>query len=938
MKKNDNKDIVVKGAREHNLKDIDVQIPRDSLTVITGLSGSGKSSLAFDTIYAEGQRRYVESLSHYARQFLGLMQKPDIDQIDGLSPSIVIEQRGFSHNPRSTVGTITEIYDYLRLFFARVGKVYCPHCDIRIESQHKQAILRQVKDTLKDKRVIILAPLIREKKGEYKKLFEKIKKEGYLRVKVDGDYYLSEEYPELDKKKKHSIYAVVDRIKNTNDNAERLSDSVELALKMGEGLVIIEDHDTKEEILFSEHFSCSKCGYSLAEISPRFFSFNSPFGACPECEGIGFRKELDLELMVDPQITIGQNPFLPFKSKTSAGYYSGIINSIIKAYNIDPNKKFYELTEKEQNYFLYGSDRKIDIEITSSKYKEVWKRKAKAEGFATRIERLHRETDSDDSRKKLEKYMRMQLCETCGGTRLNEKARAVRINDKNIPQIAALSVEESIKFVKTVKLTTNEKLIAKQIFREISSRLLFLQNVGLGYLTLDRLAYTLSGGEYQRIRLATQLGTGLVGVLYVLDEPTIGLHQKDNQKLLKTLTGLRDLGNTVLVVEHDEDTIRQADHVIDMGPGAGIHGGEVVFSGNVKQLLKSKESLTAKYLNGKKKVHADKGDRIKKPDYIELKGCIGHNLKNIDVEIPTGNFTVITGVSGSGKSTLVNDTLYPMLKKHLLGSNVRPLRNKGIKIPDSIKKVVMIDQMPIGKTPRSNPATYTGLFTHIRQLLAKVKDAKVRGYKIGRFSFNVKGGRCEACEGQGIKKIEMQFLPDVYIECEECHGTRYNKETLEIKYKGKNIAQILDMTIEEALEFFDAHNALKRKLQTLNDVGLSYMHLGQAATTLSGGEAQRVKLSTELSRVSSGDTIYILDEPTTGLHFDDVSKLIGVLDRLVSRGNTVVVIEHNLDVIRFADHIIDLGPDGGEGGGEVLYQGNLEGIRKSKRSYTKEFV
>ena len=657
----------IKGAREHNLKNIDVDIPRDRLTVITGLSGSGKSSLAFDTIYAEGQRRYVESLSHYARQFLGIMKKPDVDQIDGLSPAIVIEQRGYSHNPRSTVGTITEIYDYFRLFFARIGKVYCPNCDIVIQSQHKQEILKQISQNTKDKRLVIMAPLIRGKKGEHKKIFENAVKEGILRVKIDGEIYRIEDIPDIDKNKKHTIHAVVDRIKNTSENSERLSDSVELALKMGEGIIIVEDYEEKKEILFSEHFSCTECGYSIGELTPRFFSFNAPYGACPDCEGIGFRKELELSLMIDKDIPIGKNPFLPFKSKSSQGYYTGLLKSVIKAYNIDPEKKFYELTAYEQNIFLNGTDKKIEIVIESSKFRDdVWKREGFVEGFASRLERLHNETGSEESRKKLEKYMTLKKCESCGGTRLNKSVLSVKVQGLNIAEIAAKSVIQAKDFIDNIILTDSEKLIASQIFREIRSRLYFLNNVGLGYLTLDRLAYTLSGGEYQRIRLATQLGTGLVGVLYVLDEPSIGLHQKDNQKLLSTLFGLRDLGNTVLVVEHDEDTIRQADYVVDMGPGAGKHGGEVIFSGNVKKLLKSKESITAQYLNGIKKVHTDKGLRSEKEEFIQLKGAKGNNLKNIDVNIPTGKFTVVTGVSGSGKSTLINDTLYPALMKQIL--------------------------------------------------------------------------------------------------------------------------------------------------------------------------------------------------------------------------------------------------------------------------------
>jgi len=755
--------IKVTGACEHNLKNVNVEIPRNSLTVITGLSGSGKSSLAFDTIYAEGQRRYVESLSHYARQFLGIMKKPDVERIDGLSPAIVIEQRGYSHNPRSTVGTITEIYDYFRLFYARVGQVFCPHCDIKIKSRYKQDILKDIASLPEDKRLIIMAPVIRGKKGEHKKLFENLEKSGFLRVKINGEVYSIDEIPELDKQKKHTINVVVDRIKNTAENRDRISSSVELALKMGEGIVIIEDFETGEEILFSEHFACPECGFSLPELTPRFFSFNSPFGACPKCEGIGFTKSVEPSMIIDKDVPIGKNPFIPFKSKTSEGYYNAILNAIIKAYDIDENKKFDELSDYHKKILLYGTDKKVRFQVTAKSSKYEIDSNRKLEGFVSRLERLYNDTDSEESRKKIEKYMIMNKCEECGGARLSKEALAVRIGGKNIAQVVSLSIENTRKFITELKLTKTEMLIGKQIFREIDSRLRFLENVGLSYLTLDRLAYTLSGGEYQRIRLATQLGTGLVGVLYVLDEPSIGLHQRDNSKLLDTLDGLRDIGNTVLVVEHDEETIRKADYVIDMGPGAGIHGGEVVFSGDVKKLLKSKESITAKYLRGEKKVFTSKTERITTNEFIELINCNGNNLKNINVKIPVGKFTVITGVSGSGKSTLINDTLYPALMKKLHNSFTFALPHDELKIPQSLRKAVMIDQMPIGKTPRSNPATYTGLFTHIRELMSMTKEAKVRGYKQGRFSFNVKGGRCEICEGQGIKKIEMQFFPDVYI-------------------------------------------------------------------------------------------------------------------------------------------------------------------------------
>ncbi|MGM0606780.1 MAG: excinuclease ABC subunit UvrA [Candidatus Muiribacteriota bacterium] len=928
--------IKIKGACEHNLKNIDVNIPRNSISVVTGLSGSGKSSLAFDTVYAEGQRRYVESLSHYARQFLGIMKKPDVENIEGLSPAIVIEQRGFAHNPRSTVGTITEIYDYLRLLYARVGDVFCPYCDIKIQSRYKQDILKDIKKFPENIRLILLAPIISSKKGEHKKIIEKIQKGGFTKIKIDNEYYDIEEIPELDRHKKHTIQIVVDRIKNTAQNKERLSSSVELALNMGHRTVIVEEYSTQKEHLFSEHFACPECGFSLPEINPRFFSFNSPFGACPKCEGIGFTKSVEPSLIIDDEVEISRNPFIPFRNKKSEGYYNSIISSIIDEYNIPPDTKFKDLSTYHKNIFLYGTDRKINLKIKTKKARFNYETYKKVEGFISRLERVYNDTDSEGSRKKIEKFMNMDLCPSCNGARLSRAALAVRVGGINIAEFSAFSIKNALKFVHKLNLSKEKAFIAKQVFREVKNRLLFLQNVGLSYLNLDRLAYTLSGGEYQRIRLATQLGTGLTGVLYVLDEPSIGLHQKDNKKLLDTLEGLRNLGNTVLVVEHDEETIRKADYVVDMGPGAGIHGGEVVFSGNVKKLLKDKKSITAKYLRREKRVFTQKSERLESNNFIKLKGCRGHNLKNIDINIPEGRFVVVAGVSGSGKSTLINDTLYEALMKKIYKGAHFSLSHKSLEIPPDLKKVVMIDQMPIGKTPRSNPATYTGLFTHIRKIMTMTDEAKMRGYKIGRFSFNVKGGRCEICEGQGIKKIEMQFLPDVYIECEECKGARYNEETLEIKYRGKNIAQILDMTVEEALYFFENHNALKRKLKTLNDVGLSYMHLGQPATTLSGGEAQRVKLSTELSRVSSGDTLYILDEPTTGLHFDDVSKLLVVLDRLTARGNTVVVIEHNLDVIKFADYIIDLGPDGGEGGGELLYQGGLKGLKKCKKSYTSQ--
>ncbi len=927
------KNILIKGAREHNLKNINVEIPRDNFVVITGLSGSGKSTLAFDTIYAEGQRRYVESLSSYARQFLGLMSKPDVDSIDGLSPAISIEQKTTSKNPRSTVGTVTEIYDYLRLLFARIGTPYCPEHNKKIESQTPQKISKKISEEFSGK-IIILSPIIRQKKGTYEQLFKDLNKEGYTRVRVDKALYRTDEEIKLDRYKKHDIEIVIDRLEVKD--VSRLTEACENSLKKSDGLLIVLDNE-RNECLYSSKMACPVCGMVFEELQPRMFSFNSPFGACETCHGLGIKMDFDPDLII------------PDKTKSIADgaikLYRGVhdrwrikyLGAVAKHFGFDIFTPIENLTEKQYNALMYGSSDRINFDFSMRRGKSRWSGTKKWEGLIPQSERLHKQTESDYRRKTLEKFMRVSPCPTCKGQRLKEKVLSVKVGNKSISDVTGISIKESIRFFKTLILDKKEEEIAWRILKEIKERLDFLDKVGLNYLTLSRSAGTLSGGEAQRIRLATQIGSNLMGVVYILDEPSIGLHQKDNKKLIDTLHNLRDIGNTLIVVEHDEETIRHADHVIDMGPGAGIHGGKIVAEGSPSEIEKNPASLTGKYLSGKLEIETPEKTRFSNK-YIHLLGCREHNLKNIDVDIPIGLLTLVTGVSGSGKSTMVYDILYKGLKKKIYNSRERPGDHDNIVFDEKIDKVIVIDQSPIGKTPRSNPATYTKVFDGIRQLFAKTPEAKKRGYKPGRFSFNVKGGRCEACRGDGLIKIEMNFLPDVYIECEECKGKRYNKETLEVKYKDKNIAEVLDMTVEEALSFFENIPVVKRKLETLNQVGLGYIKLGQSSTTLSGGEAQRIKLTRELSKRSTGKTLYLLDEPTTGLHFHDVKKLINVLNSLVDKGNSVVVIEHNLEVIKCADYIIDLGPDGGDMGGEVVAQGPPESIIDVKKSHTGKVI
>ena len=930
--------IVIQGAREHNLKNIDVTIPRGKLVVITGLSGSGKSSLAFDTIYAEGQRRYVESLSAYARQFLGLMEKPDVDFIDGLSPAISIEQRSSAKNPRSTVGTVTEIYDYLRLLYARIGIPHCYKCGRPITQQTVQQIADTIMESPPNTRIQILGPVIRGRKGEYREIFEGVKRQGFVRVRVDGTVYDIEEPIVLDKKKKHSIEIVVDRLVINNGVKKRLTDSLEIALKLGEGLLIVEQTG-KGDTVYSEQFACQTCGISYEEPAPRMFSFNSPFGACPVCSGLGYKMELDADLVVpDKNISVAQGAIVPWGIPRGS-YYFGMIRTVADHYNISLRKPFKDLSEKQQRILLYGSGReelKFSWERTDGK--GTWENYNRFEGVIGNLKRRYSQTESNAIQEWIEKFMSIKPCEGCGGKRLKKEALAVKLDDRSIADVTSYSVKTASQFFENLKLSQKHKTIARQILKEVKERLGFLVNVGLDYLTLDRPAQTLSGGEAQRIRLATQIGSRLTGVLYILDEPSIGLHQRDNQRLLDTLISLRDIGNTVLVVEHDRQTIETADFVVDLGPGAGKNGGMIVATGTPQEIMRNPKSLTGKYLSGKLEISVPQKRRKGLGSKLILRGATGNNLKSIDVEFPLGKLICITGVSGSGKSTLVNETLYRILSKEFYGSRTAPLPYKEIVGLKNIDKVIDIDQSPIGRTPRSNPATYTGLFTPIRDLYAQLPESKIRGYGPGRFSFNVKGGRCEACEGDGIIKIEMHFLPDVYVQCEECKGQRYNRDTLEIKFKGKTIANVLDMTVDEALEFFDKIPRIKRKLETLAGVGLGYIHLGQQATTLSGGEAQRIKLSTELSKVATGNTFYILDEPTTGLHFEDIKLLLGVLNTLVDRGNTVVVIEHNLDVIKTADWIIDLGPEGGDEGGRVLAIGTPEQVAKAPFSYTGQFL
>jgi excinuclease ABC subunit A len=929
--------ILIKGAREHNLKNITVEIPRNNLTVITGLSGSGKSSLAFDTLYAEGQRRYVESLSAYARQFLGLMEKPDVDFIEGLSPAISIEQRSGSRNPRSTVGTTTEIYDYLRLLYARLGTPHCPSCGREISQQTPQEIIDEVMSLPQDTRIQVLSPLVRGRKGEYREVFRRAREDGYLRVRVDGTVRNLEEEIVLDKQVKHTIEVVVDRLTVSDKIRTRLADSVETALKLGNGLVIIEIPNDQEK-LYSEHFACMECGISLEEIEPRLFSFNSPYGACPSCSGLGTRLEIDPDRVIpDRSKSILAGGVKPWGTLHGHWYYQQII-SVADSYGVDLSKPISELPKKFMDVVLHGSgSTRFTFHYHSTNGRAKGEYTGPFEGVISNLERRYRQTQSADIRTWIEEFMHTIPCTDCNGARLKKEALAVTFRGRNINEMTALSVGESYKLFSALELTETERIIAHQIFKEIVQRLSFMNNVGLDYLTLNRITGTLSGGEAQRIRLATQIGSQLVGVMYILDEPSIGLHQRDNARLLETLLALRDLGNTVIVVEHDRDTMLNADHIIDLGPGAGIHGGEVVAQGTPKQVARS-DSLTGQFLSGRKNIPSPPVRRPGNGKFLRVVGASGNNLKSVSVDIPLGAFVCVTGVSGSGKSTLVNQTLYPALARNLMRANEEPLPHKSIEGIGHLDKVINIDQSPIGRTPRSNPATYTGLFTPLRDLFAMLPEAKARGYKTGRFSFNVKGGRCERCEGAGIIKIEMHFLPDVYVPCEECHGKRYNRETLDIRFKGLTIADVLDLTCEEALDVFRDIPVLERKLATLSDVGLGYIRLGQQATTLSGGEAQRIKLASELSRVSTGRTLYILDEPTTGLHFADVSMLLEVLGRLTDKGNTVVVIEHNMDVIKSADYIIDLGPEGGDRGGTIIAAGTPEIVANVAQSYTGVYL
>lgn len=935
--------IVIKGAREHNLKNIDVEIPRDKLVVITGISGSGKSSLAFDTIYAEGQRRYVESLSAYARQFLGQMEKPDVDLIEGLSPAISIDQKGASKNPRSTVGTVTEIYDYLRVLFARIGKPHCTKCKREISPQTVDQIVDRVMDLGEGTKVQILSPVVRGRKGEYTKLFSEIKKAGFLRVRIDGEVVDITEKINLEKYKKHNIEVVVDRLVIRQDEQKRLTESLETSLKMGDGIVVIlyQKNGKEEKMTLSEKFSCPTCGINFEEISPRMFSFNSPYGACPECNGLGNKMEIDPDLIIfDREKSIRERGILPW-GITNSNYYHQLVKAVAENYGVDIDTPVKKLPKDFLEYLLYGND-EYDNYITVHFRNRLGEPRVVHiyfQGLVNHLSQKYRDTDSEFLRSEIEKYMSIRPCPACKGTRLKPESLSVTVGGKSIADVCALSIDKCKEFFENLKLTEKENLIAHQILKEIKERLNFLINVGLDYLTLDRATSTLAGGEAQRIRLATQVGSGLMGVIYILDEPSIGLHQRDNQRLIDTLKRLRDLGNTVIVVEHDEATIRSADYIIDLGPGAGVKGGRVVAKGTLQDIINSPESITGKYLSKELVIPIpEKRRKPRKDKYIVIKGARQFNLKNITVKIPLGVFICVTGVSGSGKSTLVQEIIYKALSHYLHGSMEKAGEYDEIIGIENIDKVIQIDQSPIGRTPRSNPATYTKTFDLIRELFSQVPEARMRGYKPGRFSFNVKGGRCEACSGDGMIKIEMHFLPDVYIPCEVCKGKRYNRETLQIYYKGKNIHDVLEMTVEEALEFFSNIPKIKVKLQTLFDVGLGYIKLGQPAPTLSGGEAQRVKLSAELSRPDTGNTLYILDEPTTGLHFDDINKLLQVLHRLTDLGNTVIVIEHNLDVIKTADYIIDLGPEGGERGGYIVAEGTPEEVARNEKSYTGQFL
>jgi excinuclease ABC subunit A len=929
-------ELVVHGAREHNLKDVTVRLPRHALICITGLSGSGKSSLAFDTIYAEGQRRYVESLSAYARQFLQMMEKPDVDSIDGLSPAISIDQKTTSRNPRSTVGTVTEIYDYLRLLYARVGRPHCPVCGRPIAGQSIDSIVEQILALPEGTRFTVNAPVVRDRKGEYRELFEELRNEGFTRVKVDGEQHLLEDAPALDKKFKHTIEVVVDRLVMKEDLRTRLTQSVETAIALAEGLVTVDVVDG-ESFTYSERFACPEHGVSLPELQPRIFSFNSPHGACPRCTGLGAQQEIDPDLLVpDPSLSISEGALVPWAVGNS-NFYESVISAIADRYEIDVDKPWQELSEKQQDYFLYGTGG----ERLYVSYRNRMNRKRSYmiafEGIVASLQRRYRDTDSSTQRERIEEYMSFRPCPVCKGARLKPEVLAVTVGGKNIHEFTQLSVTAALAFLGGLELTPTEELIGARVVKEIRERLTFLDNVGVGYLQLDRASATLSGGEAQRLRLATQIGSQLVGVLYILDEPSIGLHQRDNDKLIGTLERLRDLGNTVLVVEHDEQMMRSADWLVDMGPGAGEHGGHVVAEGPAAKVERNKKSVTGQFLAGAREI-AVPPRRTDDNGIFSVRGAAQHNLKGIDVDFPIGKFVAVTGVSGSGKSTLVNEIVYKSLANRLQKMRVKPGEHESVEGIEAFDKVIEIDQRPIGRTPRSNPATYTDLFTHIRELYSLTPDAKVRGYKPGRFSFNVKGGRCETCKGDGQIKIEMHFLPDVYVPCETCKGRRYNRETLEVRFKGKTIADVLEMSVEEALKFFAKIPKIRRRLQTLHDVGLDYMRLGQPATTLSGGEAQRVKLAAELCKVATGRTLYILDEPTTGLHFADIERLLEVLQRLVDSGNTVLVIEHNLDVIKQADWLVDLGPEGGEAGGEVIAVGTPEEVARVPQSYTGRFL
>ncbi|MFE2413133.1 excinuclease ABC subunit UvrA [Kitasatospora sp. NPDC059408] len=936
--------LIVRGAREHNLKNVSLDLPRDSLIVFTGLSGSGKSSLAFDTIFAEGQRRYVESLSSYARQFLGQMDKPDVDFIEGLSPAVSIDQKSTNRNPRSTVGTITEVYDYLRLLFARIGKPHCPHCGRPIAKQSPQAVVDKVLELAEGTRFQVLSPVVRERKGEFVDLFADLQSKGYSRARVDGETVQLAEPPKLKKQEKHTVEVVIDRLTVKESAKRRLTDSVETALRLAGGMVVLDfvdlpEDDPERERMYSEHLYCPYDDVSFEELEPRSFSFNSPFGACPDCSGLGNRMEVDPDLVVpDVERSLDEGAIHPWSAGHAKEYFQRLIDALAQELGFRTDIPWAGLPARAKKALLYGHKHQVEV-----RYRNRFGRERSYstgfEGAVPFIQRRHTEAESDSSRERFEGYMREVPCPTCQGTRLKPVVLAVTVQDRSIADVSSMSISDCAEFLGAMKLGARDKQIAERVLKEVNERLRFLVDVGLDYLSLDRAAGTLSGGEAQRIRLATQIGSGLVGVLYVLDEPSIGLHQRDNHRLIETLVRLRDIGNTLIVVEHDEDTIKTADWVVDIGPGAGEHGGKVVHSGSLKQLLANKESLTGQYLSGKRSIPipAARRERDKKRQ-LTVHGAREHNLKDVTVGFPLGTFTAITGVSGSGKSTLVNDILYTHLARELNGARSVPGRHTRITGTDLVDKVVHVDQSPIGRTPRSNPATYTGVFDHVRRLFAETQEAKVRGYLPGRFSFNVKGGRCENCSGDGTIKIEMNFLPDVYVPCEVCHGARYNRETLEVHYKGKSIAEVLDMPIEEALAFFEAVPAIARHLRTLNDVGLGYVRLGQSAPTLSGGEAQRVKLASELQKRSTGRTVYVLDEPTTGLHFEDISKLIKVLTGLVEKGNTVIVIEHNLDVIKTADWIVDMGPEGGSGGGTVVAEGTPEQIAAVSESHTGKFL